>query len=151
MRSAALIVNPRASRVTPELTTRVLAELAEVGPVEKLVTERPMHGKELAEELGRSVDEIYVLSGDGGYNEVVNGLAPGQSVAFLPAGATNVLPRALGLPRDAIACARRLAHSPSRRRISLGVVELPDTASGSPARRRFTFCAGVGLDAEIVR
>jgi diacylglycerol kinase family enzyme len=151
VRTAALIVNPRASRVTPALTERVLAELAQAGPVEKLVTERPMHGSELAEQLRRSVDEVYVLSGDGGYNEVVNGLVPGQPVGFLPGGATNVLPRALGLPRDAIVCARRLARSRNRRRIALGVVEFPDPASGSSVRRRFTFCAGLGLDAEVVR
>lgn len=151
MRRAALIVNPRASRVTPELVTRVLGELAEAGPVEKLVTESPMHGKELAAGLGRSVDEIYVLSGDGGYNEVVNGVAPGQPVGFVPGGATNVLPRALGLPRDPIACARRLARSARRRRISLGRVTFSAEQHGSSAGRRFTFCAGVGLDAEVVR
>jgi diacylglycerol kinase family enzyme len=146
-----LIVNPRASRVTPELVTRVLGELAEAGPVQKLVTERRMHGKELAKGLGRSVDEIYVLSGDGGYNEVVNGVAPGQPVGFLPGGATNVLPRALGLPRDPIACARQLACSAKRRRISLGRVTASPEQPGSSAARRFTFCAGVGLDAEVVR
>jgi diacylglycerol kinase family enzyme len=137
--------------VDPELTRRTLALLAEAGPVEQLVTERPMHAKELAAGLGRTVDEIYVLSGDGGYNEVVNGIAPGQPVGFLPGGATNVLPRALGLPRDPIACARRLAGSGRRRRISLGVLKLPGASPGSLEARRFTFCAGIGLDAELVR
>jgi diacylglycerol kinase family enzyme len=141
MRRAALIVNPRASRVTPSLITAVMAELANAGPVEKLVTERSMHASELATELGRSVDALYVLSGDGGYNEVVNGVAPGMRVGFLPGGATSVLPRALGLPRDPVAAARRLGRSSEERRISLGHVN----------GRRFTFCAGVGLDAELVR
>jgi diacylglycerol kinase family enzyme len=141
MRRAALIVNPKASRVTPPLVNAVMAELAEAGPVEKLVTERPMHATELASALGRSVDALYILSGDGGYNEVVNGVAAGVRMGFLPGGATSVLPRALGLPRDPVAAARRLGRSQAERRISLGHVN----------GRRFTFCSGIGLDAELVR
>ncbi len=141
MRRAVLIVNPHASRVTPELTTSVLAELAEAGPVEKLVTERRGHAAELAAEAGRRGDAVYVYSGDGGFNEAVNGIPPGVPIGFVPGGATSVLPRALGLPRDPVACARRLARSRRVRRISLGI------ANG----RRFTFCAGIGLDAELVR
>lgn len=141
MRRAALIVNPRASRVTSSLVSAVTAELEAGGPVERHVTERAGHAQEIAAALGRSVDAVYVFSGDGGYNEAVNGVAPGQPIGFIPGGATSVLPRALGLPRDPIACARRLARSERVRRISLGRVN----------GRRFTFCAGVGLDAELVR
>lgn len=136
-----LIVNPRASRVTEAVTTAVVRELSAGGPVEQLQTEHPLHGKELAAGLGKNVDVVYVFSGDGGYNEVVNGIAPGPAVGFLPGGATSVLPRALGLPRDPVACARRIARAERRRRISLGRVN----------GRRFTFCAGLGLDAEVVR
>ena len=81
------------------------------------------------------------MSGDGGFNEVVNGLSAPVPVGFLPGGATSVLPRALGLPRDAVECARALAHGRVLRRISLGEVN----------GRRFTFSAGLGLDAEVVR
>jgi diacylglycerol kinase family enzyme len=52
-----------------------------------------------------------------------------------------VLSRALGLPRDPLECARALAVSRRERRISLGRVN----------GRRFTFSAGLGLDAELVR
>jgi diacylglycerol kinase family enzyme len=51
-----------------------------------------------------------------------------------------VLPRALGLPRDPVAAARRIALG-HKRRIGLGRVN----------GRRFAFSAGVGLDAELVR
>ena len=51
-----------------------------------------------------------------------------------------MLPRALGLPRDPVAAARRIATGRTRR-ISLG------RANG----RRFGFAAGVGLDAELIR
>jgi diacylglycerol kinase family enzyme len=138
---AALIVNPHASRVTPELTLAVERELAAAGPVETVLTERPMQAAELAEELCRTCERIYVFAGDGGYNEVVNGLLADVPVGFIPGGSTSVLPRALGLPRDPIESARLLAHSAKPRRISLGRVN----------GRRFTFSAGLGLDAELVR
>lgn len=141
VRRVALIVNPVASRVSPRLVEAVAAELAAIGPVETLVTERPTHASELADYACREMEDLYVFSGDGGYNEVVNGLHSDVPVGFIPGGATSVLPRALGLPRDPVACARRLAGSDETRRISLGLVN----------GRRFTFCAGVGLDAELVR
>ena len=141
VRRAALIVNPHASRVSESLARRVQLELEQAGPVELLLTERAGHAAELAAEAGARNDAVFVFSGDGGYNEAVNGIPPGVPMGFLPGGATSVLPRALGLPRDPVACARALARSTRTRRISLGVVN----------GRRFTFCAGIGLDAELVR
>jgi diacylglycerol kinase family enzyme len=138
---AALIVNPSASRVTPELTVAVERELASSGAVETLLTERPAHAAELAAEASQKYDRIFVYSGDGTYNEVVNGLEQDIPLGFVPGGGTSVLPRALGLPRDPIESARLLAHGATPRRISLGRVN----------GRRFTFSAGLGLDAEVVR
>jgi diacylglycerol kinase family enzyme len=135
---AALIVNPAASRVGPELTARVEAELA---PAETLVADRPGAAVDLAEAASREYDRIYVYAGDGGLNEAVNGITADVPVGVLPGGASSVAARALGLPRDPVACARRLARSERVRRISLGRVN----------GRRFVFAAGVGLDAEIVR
>jgi diacylglycerol kinase family enzyme len=86
-------------------------------------------------------ERIYVFSGDGGYNEVVNGLEADLPVGFIPGGSTSVFPRALGVPRDPVAAARALAASPAERRISLGRVN----------GRRFTFSGGFGIDAELVR
>jgi diacylglycerol kinase family enzyme len=106
-----------------------------------MLTARPGHAAELAGDTWRSCERIYVLSGDGGFNEAVNGMSGRVPMGFLPAGATNVLPRALGLPRDPVECARALARSKRIRRISLGRVN----------GRRFTFGAGLGLDAELVR
>jgi len=137
---AILIVNPRASRVTPELTLAVERELAVAGPVETMLTERPGHAAELAEDACDRCERLYVYSGDGGYNEAVNGIDGEVAVGFLPGGSTSVLPRALGLPRDPVECARLLARGGTRR-ISLGRVN----------GRRFTFSAGLGLDAELVR
>ena len=139
MRSA-LIVNPGASRVTPELTLAVERELRTAGPVETFLSERPLHAVELASEASRTFDRIYVYAGDGGYNEVVNGLDAVVPMGFIPGGSTSVLPRALGVPRDPVEAARALVNAGTRR-ISLGRVN----------DRRFTFSAGLGLDAELVR
>lgn len=139
--STALIVNPEATRVTPELTLAVERELAAAGPVETLLTERPLHAVDLSETLDPGIERLYVFAGDGGFNEVVNGLMRDVPVGFLPGGSTSVLPRALGVPRDPIEAARALVRSSSERSISLGRVN----------GRRFTFSAGVGLDAELVR
>ena len=81
-----------------------------------------------------------MFSGDGTYNEVINGLRADIPVGFIPGGGTSVLPRALGLPRDPARAAERIAHGRPRR-ISLGRVN----------GRRFAFNAGIGFDAELVR
>ena len=90
------------------------------------------------------VDAIFVFSGDGGFNEALNGLERDVPIGFLPGGGTSVLPRALGLPREPVHAARWLAEALAAkrtRRISVGRVN----------GRRFSFAAGVGLDAEAVR
>jgi diacylglycerol kinase family enzyme len=89
-------------------------------------------------------DAVFVLGGDGTANEVVNGLGNALPIGLLPAGGTSVLPRVLGLPSAIQDCATRLCaalEEHSSRSVSLG------TLNG----RRFTFAAGVGLDAEIVQ
>ena len=131
----ALIVNPYASKVTPELAERVARA---VGAGETLVTEHAGHATELVRDT--DADAVVVYSGDGGFNEALNGVRPETVLGFVPGGGTSVLPRALGLPRDPVAAAARLAAGRTRR-IGLG------RANG----RRFGFAAGLGLDAELVR
>jgi diacylglycerol kinase family enzyme len=129
------IVNPHASRVTPELAREVAQVL---GAEQTLFTEHAGHAADLARDA--ETDAVVVLSGDGGFNEALNGVGPGVILGFVPGGGTSVLPRALGLPRDPLEAARRIAAG-NTRRISLG------RANG----RRFGFAAGIGLDAELVR
>jgi diacylglycerol kinase family enzyme len=139
---SALIVNPRATRVTPELTVAVERELTAGGrELDTLLTEQPRHAADLAAAASHAYERIYVFGGDGVFNEVVNGVEEDVAVGFLPGGGTSVLPRVLGLPRDPVECARALARSERETRISLGRVN----------GRRFTFSAGLGLDAELVR
>jgi diacylglycerol kinase family enzyme len=130
-----LIVNPYASRVTPELAEQVAAAL---GAEKTVFTERAGHAVELARDA--ETDAVVVFSGDGGFNEALNGARPETVLGFVPGGGTSVLPRALGLPRDPLAAAHAIAAGRTRR-ISLG------RANG----RRFGFAAGVGLDAELIR
>jgi len=139
MASSFLIVNPRASRVTPELARSVARELERAGPLEVVETAHQGHATELARAAADR--RVYVFSGDGGFNEALNGLGPRAEIGFLAGGGTSVLPRALGLPRDPVAAARALARRARRRRISLGRVN----------GRRFAFGASLGLDAEAVR
>jgi diacylglycerol kinase family enzyme len=141
-----LIVNPFATAVTDDRVTAVEAALGKAAEVETLFTTRPEHATELAEQACRA-DEcgaIFVFSGDGGFNEALNGADGRVPLGFIPGGGTSVLPRALGLPRDAVAAATQLAAALAvgrTRRISLGRVN----------GRRFAFNAGLGFDAEVVR
>ncbi len=66
------------------------------------------------------------------------------AIAVVPGGSTNVFARALGLPKDAVEATGAILeamHDGRARSVGLG------KADG----RYFTFCAGFGLDAEVVR
>jgi diacylglycerol kinase family enzyme len=140
-----LVVNPFATKVTDERLAEVEAELARAAELQVVLTERPRHATELVTEAcGGGAEAVIVFSGDGGFNEALNGLERDVPVGFLPGGGTSVLSRALGLSADPVEAARVIAdalESGRTRRITLG------RANG----RRFAFSAGVGLDAEAVR
>jgi len=131
-----LIVNPYASAVTDERIREVTEAL---GDVEVRRTEHRGHATELARE-SRGAEALYVFSGDGVFNEVLNGIDAETPVGFLPGGGANVLTRALGLPRNPLRAAERVVLGRTRR-ISVGRVN----------GRRFGFAAGIGIDAEAVR
>lgn len=141
---AVLIINPHASGVDDRAVSIVERELMRVAFVRTVRTERPRHAEELAREASNA-DAVVVFSGDGGYNEVLNGIDRDDlPVGFIPGGGTSVLPRALGLPREPEAAAQLVAEALERdrtHRISTGRVN----------GRRFAFNSGIGLDAEAVR
>jgi diacylglycerol kinase family enzyme len=142
---AALVVNPFATGVSEERLAEVREELERVAELEVVLTEQPGHATELVTNACRGgAEAVIVFSGDGGFNEALNGLESDLPIGFLPGGGTSVLPRALGLPRDPVAAAGQAAEALAvgrTRRISLGRVN----------GRRFAFGAGIGLDAEVVR
>lgn len=145
MQAAVLVVNPFATRVSEEKLAAVETALRRVAELTVVRTEHPRHATELVGEACRDgCEAIVVFSGDGGFNEALNGLHEDVPIGFLPGGGTSVLPRALGLPLDPVDAARHLAESIEHartRRITLGRVN----------GRRFAFSAGIGLDAEAVR
>jgi diacylglycerol kinase family enzyme len=144
MKRVVLIVNPHASRVDDVAVSGVERALMRSAFVRTVRTERARHAVELAREAGEA-DALIVFSGDGGFNEALNGVERSDlPLGFVPGGGTSVLPRALGLPRDPVEAAERLADALARdrtRRISTGRVN----------GRRFAFSAGIGVDAEAVR
>src|SRR5690349_20993451 len=98
--SAALIVNPFSSQVTASRLEAVEEALAEYAEIETLPTSRRGHATDIARRAANNHDAVLVFSGDGVFNEVVNGIEKDIPLGFIPGGRTNVLPRALGLPRD---------------------------------------------------
>jgi diacylglycerol kinase family enzyme len=142
MARLALVVNPFASRVSDDRLDAVVEALRRAGEVSVIPTERPQHATDLVSSA--DADAVVVFSGDGGFNEALNGLRDEMPIGFLPGGGTSVLSRALGLPADPVAAAVQVADalaSGRTRRIGVG------RANG----RRFAFSAGVGLDAAAVR
>lgn len=144
-RRVLLVWNPASTEVTSDSVGSVLVQLAARVEVVAMQTLDAGDG----ERLGRlaadeGFDAVFVLGGDGTANEVVNGAGDRIPIGVLPAGGTSVLPRVLGLPRDLDEAVERLCDAldeGSERTISLG--KLND--------RCFTFAAGIGVDAEIVK
>jgi diacylglycerol kinase family enzyme len=144
MRRVVLIVNPYSTAVTRQRVGEVTAALARHAEVVVRQTERRGHATELAAQAVDEANALVVFSGDGTYNEAINGAAGKLPFGFVPGGGASVFPRALGLPRDPVAAAERAGTALESGRtssISLGRVN----------GRRFCFSAGIGFDAEAVR
>jgi diacylglycerol kinase family enzyme len=144
LKRAALIVNPYSTQVTGERITAVERVLRERVELQTTFTQRPGHATELAAQFATEFDAVLVFSGDGTYNEALNGADGAVPFGFVPGGGTSVFPRALGIPRDPVDAARAIAAALDEgriRRISLGAVN----------GRRFCFSAGIGFDAEAIR
>lgn len=119
-------------------------------------TERKGHATELARGAVEAGCELIVaVGGDGTLNEVVNGLvADGKAInsnaqlGFITSGTGADFVRTLGLPRDPLASARRLAQSNKSRVIDLG--EVLFTAGEDQVHRYFANVVGMGFDGEVI-
>jgi diacylglycerol kinase family enzyme len=160
---ALLIVNPRATTTTKPVLDTIVSTLATQAEIEVVETRHRGDAREIAV---RAADEgwgaLLVLSGDGTINEVVNGLmdkaairagqlppdpgAPGQlpAIGALPGGNANVFTRDLGVPADPVAAVQVIAAR-------LGAGTTRTIGLGLAGDRYFTFNAGLGWDAEVVR
>jgi diacylglycerol kinase family enzyme len=103
------------------------------------------HAIEIAREAADGYDVVITFGGDGTVNEAANGLA-GSDVPLtcLPGGSANVFCKLLGIPGEIVDATQHLlalADDFVPRRIDLGEVE----------GRLYTFSAGIGIDADVVR
>lgn len=151
---ALLIVNPHATSTTRGRRDVIVRALASAVDLDVVQTRYRGDATRLAADaVSDKFDLVMTLGGDGTVNEAVNGLLagpepsdPGElpALAALPGGNANVFVRSLGLPADPVDAASRLIDdlaSGTHRVIGLGL------ANG----RYFTFNAGLGFDAEVVR
>lgn len=141
-----LIVNRNATSMTATVTDLAVRTLAGVLDLDVERTQYRGHARELA--AATTADLVIVHGGDGSINEVVNGLMGltdgSPLIGVIPGGGANVLARALGLPLDAAAAIRQVREAVAagrHRTIGLGLA----------GDRYFTFSAGLGWDAEVVR
>ncbi len=151
---ALLVVNPKATTTTERSRDVLVRALRSEVELRVEYTRRRGHAAALARDaVAQQMDLVVTLGGDGTVNEVVNGLMPADgrpdpaalpAVAVVPGGSTNVFARALGLPKDwAEGTSVILEALRERRTRTIGLGRADD--------RYFTFCAGMGLDAAVVR
>jgi len=148
---ALLVVNTTATATTLKTRDVLARALASDLKVDVAETTHRGHAAELGTQALRDgVHVVVALGGDGTVNEVVNGLlvdGPSPHVpalAVVPGGSTNVFSRALGQSRDPVEATAEVLDALRRgrsRRISLGRAN----------ERWFTFTAGYGFDAEVVK
>ena len=141
-----VVSNPRAGSVSGRVNQVIVKALEADFKLEVAETAARNHAGELATDaVDRDFDAVIVFGGDGTINETAQGLVGSDvMLGILPGGSTNVMARALGIPRDPVEAtafvASRLLSSTSSR---INVAKLND--------RFFLFNAGMGLDAETVR
>ena len=156
---ALLVVNPKATTFSARVRDVLAHALASETRLELVETKARAHAVELATSAcADAVDLVVALGGDGTVNEVVNGLmtadrAARPALAVVPGGSANVFARALGFADDPVEATGQLLgalREDRRRSLSLGRAEL-SVGDGPVTQRWFTFCAGLGLDADVVR
>jgi diacylglycerol kinase family enzyme len=156
---ALLIVNPRATSTTRLRRDVIASALASAVQLDVTETRYRGHATKLASTArSEGYGLVLTLGGDGTVNEAVNGIMRGgtggtggttgggepPALAPLPGGSANVFTGALGLPRDPVdATGQILQAVAEHRERTIGL--------GSADGRYFTFNAGLGLDAEVVR
>lgn len=149
---ALLLSNPKATTVSARAQEIIARALGTELDLDVAETRYRGHAMALARHAVTQRYEIVIaLGGDGTVNETVNGLltcspnAPVQpALAVIPGGNANVFARALGLPREPVEATGALLEGVRQRTARL-------LGLGRADDRYFTFCAGLGLDAEVIR
>jgi diacylglycerol kinase family enzyme len=149
---ALLVVNPKATTTSERGRDVLVRALRSAVDVEVAYTRRRGHGASLARQATEGgIDVVVTLGGDGTVNEVVNGVMTASTstgrrpaLAVVPGGSTNVFARALGLPKDWAEATGVILEALREGRSRLVGLGLADD-------RYFTFCAGLGIDAAVIR
>ncbi|MET7463035.1 diacylglycerol kinase family protein [Nonomuraea sp. NPDC005501] len=177
---AMLLVNPKATTTNARTRNVLIRALGAAVELTVEETGYRGHAATLAATArAKGYDVVAVLGGDGTINETVNGLLnpvdgvlpapatlpagtllPEDSAAdadpsagrpaliVIPGGSANVFARGLGLPNDPVEATGAVLEAlreDRRRTVGLG------QALWGHESRYFTFCAGMGYDAEVVR
>ncbi|HEY1775804.1 MAG TPA: diacylglycerol kinase family protein [Solirubrobacteraceae bacterium] len=145
-RAALVIVNPYATAVSPRLRSLVVDALGTRYAIEAVETKHRGHAVELARTAAADgLPLVIAFGGDGTVNEAANGLAGSNTpLTCLPGGSANVFGKLLGIPSEIVDATEHVLGLADRfqpRRIDLGEVE----------GRLYTFSAGIGMDAQVVR
>jgi len=149
-----VIVNPIAGRGLGEKSVPAIEErLRKAGVEYKLVrTERPWHAADLAEQAAREQYHVVIsASGDGTFNEVLNGLMRARKAGFnhaalgvIAIGTGNDFAGGVGIPDDFEKSMDALL-SDKRKKIDIGLVRGGDYPEG----RYFGNGIGIGFDAAV--
>ncbi len=160
-----LLVNPKATTTTTRTRDVLIRALGAAVDLTVEQTAYRGHAATLAATArAKGYDVVAVLGGDGTINETVNGLLnpvnggtpPGgddpsagrPGLIVIPGGSANVFARALGLPNEPIEATGAVLEAlreGRRRTVGLG------QALWEGESRYFTFCSGMGYDAEVIR
>jgi diacylglycerol kinase family enzyme len=153
---ALLIVNPHATSTTELRRDVIVRALSSAIELEVVQTRYRGHATSLAAAARTDgFGLVLTLGGDGTVNEAVNGIlghgpaaagsaASVPALAALPGGNANVFTRAVGLPADPVDATGQVLQALAEgryRHVGLGLA----------GDRYFTFNAGLGFDAEVVR
>ena len=145
---AVLIVNPKATATSPRSRDVLARALASDLKLDVVETTHRGHAAEIAADAARDrLDLVVTLGGDGTVNEAVNGLMTVEAghrpaYAVVPGGSANVFSRGLGQPSDPVEATSTLLEAlRTGRHRTIGL--------GSVNGRYFSFCAGIGFDAEV--
>ncbi|GAT67715.1 diacylglycerol kinase [Planomonospora sphaerica] len=155
---AMLLVNPKATTTnqrTRDVLIRALGATMDLTVEETGYRGHAAHLARTAHADGFGV--VAVLGGDGTINETVNGLLDAEdgevaadrpALLVIPGGSANVFARALGLPNDPVEATGVVLEAVGRdRRRTVGLGQ----ALWDGHSRYFTFCSGLGYDAEVIR
>lgn len=146
MKKVLFVFNPIAGTVSSRVKQVIVKALEADFKLEVAETAGRNHAGGLARDaVDRDFDAVFVFGGDGTINETAQGLVSSDvPLGVFPGGSTNVMARALGVPRDPVEATAFVAShlkSGTRRLVNAGKLN----------ERFFMFNAGMGLDAEVVR